>query len=612
MYPPLSTATWIANSSMVIPGSSGLTLMPDQVKEGALVFLVPDVSMEQVSLHYYDTNYGHMDIPIVGGEMETTQADIEMLPLNVETQLSDGFAITITGSQERNNIANMIEASEANQFTVFDARFTSKVQANLSIDPSKRLSLEYPTDNGSFLIPLDDVTELVPMGMLGDMIVSPGANNQVRYAFHTPPLALANNKANLFVDLGDEDAIIEARDGLVYGDGSKLGSGNHDYASIDVNHLFASTDTVAGHNRHYVIADITIHDVKDGYASRGLIDSLKLVEEGYDNNSLEDEDKFEAFDRKLEMAVNSSGLTSFASSADFDDPHILDYSDKTDEVILGFDNDTIVYDGTSRRGFVLFASDSDTSYNLESQFFEGLEVPVTKSDFDYGLLTEILEYDYNDGFQEELEMAINNAIDAYLLKNSANVSSGITSTDLDDATPDKNNIPVPMSAIYGSQIYEAIDSLESLENLIRALDVKHSAESENRYPYKYAHSPEAVISQGGWGGTIADINNLAIHSLIKLGYNPPKYRMVELTEIGSEKILRIIGAKESNINVLPALVFEKDKTEITWVIPFMESVSDLQNSCYYVFDQDIEHESYEGYLSIDYLIEPNESNVNTN
>jgi len=604
MY-PLSTATWVANQPLVIPGQSALTIMPDETVDGALVFIVPDVAMEQISLHYYDTNYGHINMPIVGN-MSTSQMEIASLPQNVETKLSDGFSITVTGKEEVLNVANMIDATTNNNFTLFDARFTSKVQANLAINPAERISLEYPTTNGSFLVPLDDVTELVPMGMLSDMIVSPGADNQVRYAFHTP-IILNNNSANLFIDLSDEDAIVKATEGNIYDSNNALGSGKHDYATINVNGLFRNTEEVAGHNAGYIIADITIHDIKDGYASRGMIDNLKLVEVGHEIDEMYEEDKFEAFDRKLELALNSGGLSSFSSSNDFDYPYVVEYSNYTDDIILGFDDDTIIYDGTSRRGFVLFRINSDADFRLKSNFFEGLDVAVETSDFNYELLTQKLEYDYSHTFQNELEIAINSSIDEYKLKYPAKASSGMTKTDLDASTIDKNEILPPMISIYGSQVFENISSLEELETLVRSIEVKNSGQVDNSYMYNYYHSPEAIISQG-WG-TISDVTNLAMKGLTKLGYNPKK-RMVELTDIGIEKLITITNETTTSIEILPALVFVKDKVEETWVIPFMETVENLQNSCFYVFDEAVEHRSDYGYLKIEYLIEPNGKNVN--
>lgn len=604
MY-PLSTATWVANKSMVIPGTSQLTLMPETTNDGALVFLVPDEAMEQISLHYYDVNYGHINLPIVG-EMNVAQLEIDQLPEDITTKLSDGFSLTISGEENTTNVANMIESNKNNNFTLLEGRFSSNVQANISINPAERMHMEYPTTNGSFLVPLDDVTELLPLGMLNDMIVSPGAINQVRYAFNNP-IALNNNKHNLFIDLGDEDAIVKAADGDVYDQVKNLGSGTHEYASIDVNGLFRVEEDVAGLNEYYVIADITIHDVKDGFASRGMVDNIKLVEAGHDINELYNEDKFEEFDRKLETALNSGGLSSFSSSSDFSHPHVLGYRRETDDLILGFDDDTIIYDGTSRRGFVVFNADRDLEFSLQSNFFEGLNVSLGSSTMDYGLLTDILVYDYRDNFQRDLEVAINNAIDNYKAKYPSNASGLIAKTDLDDSTIDKNEVLPPMTSIYGSQVFENMKSIEELETLIRSIEIKHGNGVEDRYVYKYYHSPEAVISQG-WG-TVSDVANLAIKGLTKLGYNP-KRRIVALTDVGQEKMRPILNTEYDYYDILPALVFEEDRQEETWVIPFMESVENLQNSCYYAFDYDIEYRSYYDNLTIEYLIEPNGKNAN--
>ena len=64
---PVSPATWLTETPLTMPGEDAVAIPPGKPVSGALAFLVPDEIMDQMSLHYYDTNYGHADIP-PGGE----------------------------------------------------------------------------------------------------------------------------------------------------------------------------------------------------------------------------------------------------------------------------------------------------------------------------------------------------------------------------------------------------------------------------------------------------------------------------------------------------------------------------------------------------------------
>ena len=62
----VSPVTWLCEDPLLVPGERALSILPDQPVTGACAFIVPDTEMTQASLHFYDVNYGHMDIPLVG------------------------------------------------------------------------------------------------------------------------------------------------------------------------------------------------------------------------------------------------------------------------------------------------------------------------------------------------------------------------------------------------------------------------------------------------------------------------------------------------------------------------------------------------------------------
>src|SRR6056297_4328884 len=102
MYPAAS-ATWLAEDPIALPGDYSITLNPDSEEKGVLIFLVPEEEMQQSSLHFYDTNYGHINIPLVG-KMEDKNFKIEQLPKESPQKLSQTFSLEITGTEDLKNI----------------------------------------------------------------------------------------------------------------------------------------------------------------------------------------------------------------------------------------------------------------------------------------------------------------------------------------------------------------------------------------------------------------------------------------------------------------------------------------------------------------------------
>ena len=77
---PVSPVTWLAASPFLAPGSLTKIVEPGEPSRGVVLFAVPDERIEQTSLHFYDTNYGHAELPLVG-TIRTQGPALETLPL---------------------------------------------------------------------------------------------------------------------------------------------------------------------------------------------------------------------------------------------------------------------------------------------------------------------------------------------------------------------------------------------------------------------------------------------------------------------------------------------------------------------------------------------------
>ena len=91
---PVSPATWLAEKPMILPGEDAVAIQTEKPVNGVLVFIVPEGHMKQLSLHYYDTNYGHAEIPLVG-TMAKGLDRISTLTPNSPVKLSDAFSLSI-------------------------------------------------------------------------------------------------------------------------------------------------------------------------------------------------------------------------------------------------------------------------------------------------------------------------------------------------------------------------------------------------------------------------------------------------------------------------------------------------------------------------------------
>lgn len=570
---PASSATWLVEKPIVYPGNSSITIMPDETVEGALVFLVPDTPMNQLSLHFYDTNYGHIDVPLVG-VMKVEKFEIEALPKETPVKLSETFELEITGTEiiekipgtgkeviERDEDKGIV-ANTGSVLKVVEGNFTSSMQALININPLERFSLKLNTDSGSFYIPVNAATNLIPSGFINPRMISPGSNNTVRWLFEVPE-GLIDNESEIALDLYEEDKSVKISNGSRLADGMD-DNYQSEFIDLTINNLVMVDDTLMDHYGKFIIADITIHDKKDEYASIGIASMFAAVTDAY----FEESDSEEP-----EVDFSEGGLGNFAKGIG-SSTESTGIADLTEEKILGYTDESIVYDGTSRRGILIFDvpdNDADKWY-LYSEIFEGLKLEVENGTYDNGLLGDKLELDLDYSFAEALSEAIAAVIEAYKIvhpENSEQLNNGNIS--LGEEAVDKQNIPAPMISLYGSQKIDEIDSVEMMITMMKGL--RYIPSSGRKGPFEFNLSKEALVTQNF--GTEQDMANMVVEILAGLGYRP-KLKIVKLTEKGSVELAKMSGVTDIGIEELPAVSYVDDNNDYhVLVIPFMEDLDVL-------------------------------------
>lgn len=576
---PASKATWLLEKPLATPGNSSITIMPNSIVDGCLVFLVPDIPMEQMSMHFYDTNYGHVDVALVG-EMRVERFEVNALPTQQPVKLSDSFELAITGSNiievvpgtakaviERDEDKGIVPRIDAD-LRVVEGNFISQMQALINIDPMARFSMLLPTANGNFHIPVNPATEILPSGFVSPRMLAPGSFNLVRWLFEVPK-SLDGNESAIFLDLADGDVTIPIETGslLPAGSGQEFDS---EFTNITINNLVSVKDSINEENGHYVIADITVHDLKDEYSSDGIKDLFAIVTEEYFIP--------ESGEVEPDTGTESKGLGNFGSGNGNTEKIIL-VSDITEELILGFGDNSVVYDGTSRRGFIVFELDyeDDKEWFLYSEVYEDLKMKVDSGSFDIGLLAGKIAYEYDYTFAKELSEAVSEAVAQYAINHPENSEQLLNGNiPLDGESVEKQNIPSPMISLYGAEKIDKIDSIEELITTIKSLKYIPSTGGYN--PFEYSYAKEAVITQGF--GKEQDIANLFVEVMSKLGYKT-KLKKATLTDLGAEELTILSGIENISIDYLPVVTYVDDNNEYhAIVIPFMEELKNLDRLVY--------------------------------
>lgn len=537
---PASTATWLTEQPLSPPGDGSVTVKKGESVKGLLVFLVPDEELKQASAHYYDTIHGHIALPLLGDLPKEDAAAWDSMPLSTTGKLSDTFRLTVQSVADSSRIGDVALTRGTSTFKLVETELQSLLNADLKLDPQDRFYIKLHTASGPFLIPVNTVTALLPHGLLRPVTFAPGSANKNVMAFQTPK-ALETMPADLYVDLFGGATVLPIGKGTAPATNAELaidaqGKG----ASLTVNSL-ARVQTLESGSGNYVVADVTLTDEADGFGTTGFYETFKLVPV---------------------QPPKDADISELAP-----DP-------LTGGLLLGMDAGWSVFDGTERRGLLVFSiphNGKELEWTLQSGLFPGLNMKVSDDSYkNDGLLVVRVEPKLDDTFDAELSAALADVLASHRARTAADPTAGKTQTvHFHQHEGRSEHVPAPVPTVHGLSVIQSVKQWSDLQQLLDSLRWLPSTD-----PYSvYRHSPEAVIAQG-WG-TEGDLANLAGGLLAQLGY-APSLGLVQVTDSGREA-LRELGSVDSvALKHLPAWTYQDEKGDMRiLVVPFMKDLSEL-------------------------------------
>lgn len=583
---PASEATWLTETPFVPPGDAEVTVMEGETNTGMLVFVVdmPEGrNVKELALNLYDTANGHIHLALTGGAARELM-NIDKLPTTVENKITEAFSLTITGKKELTTLEGITlpQAYPGDRpeiikrdvsFRVLEARFDSKVQALLDIDPQKRFLYALETDQGVLLTEMSDIVYNLPLGFTGKTMLAPGSCSSVRLPFVLPK-ELLQAKSYIYGDLQDGSLSIPVTEGGPYRTGSLGKTFSHEYFNLKVNSL-ARLDSES----NYVVLDFTLEDKKDGLGTSGLEGVLQLQKNSTLSSAAPGGVREPSQEEIGLMAASRKGLGNFASDSN---ENIIEVNtEETARLLFGayyMDGNWGAFDGQKRRGLLIFSVpwDSDLAdWTLTSTLLRDVNIPVSSDPYPYqALLGRKPEIPVDTDFEQSLEEAVTAAVTAYLATRPEPKTT--TRVGLSDAEILGEQIPAPSLTLYGSQLLQSVLTDQDFFNVMNGLKCLPSTGSA-----EYYYAPEAVLTQG-WGSQY-DLAVLAHTMLTRLGYQP-KHTRVKLTTLGKENLQRL-GAVEEVSEYLPAVSYTDAEGEAKIYVPvYSRDLSELYGLCQFSSD----------------------------
>ncbi len=559
---PVSPATWLAAEPLVPAGARSLTVKPGESVKGACLFLVPDAPLEQASLHFYDVSYGHVTIPLVG-TVERQDEPLVELPTTAPARLSDAFSLQLRAVKDLDSI-DTVKAQSGSLFRVVEADLTSRVQALLDIDPSKRFWLLLPTAAGPLYSPVAPQTAFLPYGFVRPALMAPGSNNRIRFAFQVP-LVLRTTPGELLVEIKGEDPVL----GLAP-TASRPAALAQPVERVEARGMTLSVNALGvlpkiDHRKGpWVVADITLEDQVDG-GSTVLRRGFELYRDDYRGPA---ETADIAGQEKHKGLKRSAGNDAY-------DHYLLRPDALTGELLFGFDDSTLTPDGASRRGLVLFKLPSPAAghrWTLKSRYFKelALVVPTTAySSPELLVRRQDAPRSKDSTFVTALDAAVKQAVNERLaFERQAPGRTEVPRTGLDAKEPPKRPVSPPPVTTTGAERFAGLTTLEKVRSALKEVRWLPAHDAHGRYRY----APAAVLTQG-WGSE-ADLANLVEKVLIRNGIAPER-RRVEVTAKGCKTLAELAGFDKISVRTLPALAYQDAAGSHLLVLPFLKDLDAL-------------------------------------
>ena len=572
---PASEATWLAETPFAVPGSTEAKVMKGKAISGMMLFAVPvriTEEVKQAALHFYDSKYGHMVLPITG-QPPTLLTNIDTLP-TAAPFVTDAFTLSVTGAADVPELAGVktknpyVDRLEATVFRLAEATFESKVQALLNLVPQDRMLLSIDTEQGPLLTKMNNILYTIPLGFSGETMLAPGAASPVRMPFEVAR-GLTNAPSAIIGDIQNGSLNVPVTTGTPYPSGNLGTTYNHEYFDLVINAIHP----VSAGDRH-VVMDFTLTDKKDGTGFGGP-ETLFLLERDISGMEATGEDNLtvDSLGRITVTTVKRKGLGNFGSD---------EFRPQLPVGVIGVDTsgssgylygavETIgdwgVLDGHSRRGLLFFSLPDNiaSDWTLTSPFIPELHVPVSAEPYPYtALLASRTNVDRDDSFQKQLDAKTSAAISLYRAEHAVTLST--VGLDGEDAGV---QMSPPSVTSYGAAMIEGVKTDADFLNLMYTMRwVPYGSPSSLYY------APEAVVTQG-WGHA-GELAWLAKDLLTRLGYKT-ELRHVGVTELGMENLNAMSGVSLDYHHDTIYGIYYTDNTgqERCFVVPFMRDVCEL-------------------------------------
>jgi Mg-chelatase subunit ChlD len=569
---PFHPITWVLGQPLTEVDDYDLVVSPQEPTEGVLAFEIPDVPIKTLSLHYYDTSYGHIHLPIIG-EMDKIQVakSLTKLPESSPAKLGEAFDISVKSITYEDEISG-IKAAEGAVFAVLDFNLISKVNALLNLNPGERFYLNIPGKVGSWQIPPHKVTERVPMGAVSDLSVAPGGQNHFALVFHIPK-ALKGALGSILIELKGDDvelslkplALTDLNTQWTNVPEGSLCQVAGDKIQIAINRIHRVSH-VDGYSNPGIIVDGTLIDEKDFTSTR--ISSVLAISNTPTPNF---------HGRSLGVSENrasSKGLGGFASSKkETENSAIFTGMDPiTDSRILGYE--PVCLDGTKKRFIAYFQTDKQKSNEklyLVSPIFTDL-----KYEFD---LTKVTPLPENENWLmtkkvdapkysevSNLTRLLEDARREKALRVRRRKIAAKARVAMDSPKELPQLIAPSTSVVTGASKVKGITSVEKAINALKSIQWVPSQRSHSVY------GPEALFTQN-WGTEFDMIH--VVHDLIRARNTIVKSGFYGLTQKGRDRLKELAGLIPCTISEVPYLSWEEEDATQTLVFPFLKSAKDL-------------------------------------
>ncbi|WP_457597025.1 VWA domain-containing protein [Hydrogenimonas sp.] len=549
---PLSDATELAQKPLIAYDGSEIFVPAKKRVTGTLIFLVPDEFMKQSSLHFYDTAYGHIDLPI-SGIVRRGKEVVEKLPETAPKKLSDTFSFTVKSYRFRKEVEGHAPA-EGNLFLQVNGSLLSRVNAHLAVEPSERIRLAVETEGGEFVLPMHPLTKRLPFGFYESRFVTPGSFNEVAMLFEIPK-ALEKYPTKLLIDLKGGAVTFDVTKGKVPKAAKPVAQVKKAGTTLTVHGFYTLPESSLLPDRTLIV-DMSVADDKDGNATE-LSDflGLKLTEEAAK--------RFKH--RKLPKQQAFKGLANFSDNRTAGIPGDVPRM-WAPEYILSFGGSLLLYDGRQRRVLALFRLPDETTpkdFTLVSNLYDTLDLPCRARRFPHpGWLTKRSVVEENDDFATAMQEALEKL-------RSARAAAGFTRPGAMEMKANASldgkgvpGIPVEPPSLLASQ--KSLPSLPALKKRMKAWRIYPS----NGEAWSVRYAPEAVAIQK-WC-TENEIAEMAEKSLNARGIATTRL-VAELTPEGIKAACRLFAPAPCRLESLPALRYEDEKGKRhTVVIPFFK------------------------------------------